>query len=284
LDAIIDAKFEEVHNRTEDYQNISPAPYSVKRDLANRIQMRAQLTPISAHSRLGFKPLQLTTTDQPQSLQPICMEIRLFTRGDGSYCSPPIFIGEFITPYLPGCLRIPVTYNSMFSSASNLIMRTRPYVDIRELYNIRIVDPSYTYLSLDTQYTVRGTNIPRRYNKFIPGIGPNREGQLIIIMEVTVDISPKFEIIEVNNLITPKRNENKSPRRTPVSSRLGPPVKRPFDPSRRHNPAMTTPEARAKPEPRPSPRQRTHSHQHKSKHSRSVLKNRIPLKPRSINF
>jgi hypothetical protein len=172
----------------------------------------------------------------------------------------------------------------MINNASNLILRTRPYIDIQTLYEVRIVDPSYTYLSLDTQYTVRGEHIPRRYNKFIPSIAPNHEGQLIIVMEVTVDLSPKYDVIEVDTLLTPKRDENSPPKRTPVSSRLGPPVKRSFHSHKRYRPRQT-PEARATPEPRSSPERRSSQQHPKSRHQpASLLKNRQPLKPRSLNF
>ena len=285
LDSIINDRFEQIHNRTEDYPDISPAPYSVKRNLAHKLQHKQQFRPASAHSRLGYKPLQLNTNDQfshNHQSQPICIEVRLFTRSSLSYFSSNTFIGEFIIPYLPGCIRIPATYTSMMVKADNLISQTKPYSEISRLYDMILTDPAYSYLSYDSQYTVKGDNIPRRFNKYIPEIRTNEVGQLIIIMIVTVDLTPKYDIVDISTISQRSPDENIPPSPVPMSSRLGPPVQRMFYAHKIYRakpklPSSSTP--KATPERKSTPKRQSSKPEQKS-----ILKNKQPLKPKSLQF
>ena len=90
------------------------------------------------------------------------------------------------------------------------------------------MDPAYTYATYHSQYTVNNMNVPRRYNKYIPDPRINSEGQLTMIMIVTVDLKPKYSIIDIRPATDNQHDENLQPQNVPMSSRLGPPVQRSF--------------------------------------------------------
>jgi len=188
------------------------------------------------------------------------MDVKLFTRSSLDVFSSTTFIGNFITPFIPGCLRIPESYTSMMVKATNLINQTKPYADIGNLYDIRLTEPAYTYKTYFSQYTVKGSDIPRKYNKYIPDICSHSGGLLTVTMTVTVDLNPKYSIVDVRQLQAHTADENTPP--VPVTSRLGPPVQRSFATSKMYKTPQKTETNEVTPEP----------------------KNRRPLKPKSLQF
>jgi len=228
LDAIIESKFEKPNNRKDDLTEIKPAPYCVKQQKAQELKKRP--IPQFKPEDLEPIPLQLTTTDQIHKRRynaPDHIDVKFFSRNDHHFFSANTMIGHFIVPYLHGCLRSTETYHSMLVKASDLLKQTKPYSSIRNFFNIKISEPSFTFETSHSQYTVSDNLIPRRYNKYIPDPRLTSEGTFTIIMIATIELIPVYSILDVRTMSnTP--DENQRPQQVPITNRLGPPVQRSF--------------------------------------------------------
>ena len=191
------------------------------------------------------------TISNPRSLTllPTYIEVRLFTRQEATKKSNLInFFTTFMIPFLPGCLRESSTYFVMDTQAANLIKRSRIFQKVSSFFNIFIQRPTYTFsTSTGAQFVVTESIVPRFLNKAIPDPAYTNTDILPLVMTVTVDVSPRFNLHEVRHLIQQSQQQPISVPQTPevtylktqpVSSRLGPPVPRFFSSTPNGNPQV----------------------------------------------
>ena len=191
------------------------------------------------------------TITNPRSLTllPSYIEVRLFTRQETTKKSNLInFFTTFLIPFLPGCLKENATYYVMDTQAATLIKRARIFQKIAPFYNIFIQRPTYTFsTSTGAQFMVTESIVPRFFNKAIPDPAYTNTDILPLIMTVTVDISAKYNLHEIRQLMdeaqrrptpTPPSPDVTFLKSQPVSSRLGPPVPRLFPASPNDHPVI----------------------------------------------
>ena len=195
-----------------------------------------------------LEPLPTENLQAPNWHQPTYIDVKLFVRQDSSKRSPTtVPAGSFMIPYLPGSLRDTNTYRNMVELATTLVKRSRPYQKASSFFYVYIVRPTFAYITKSGhQFTVTEVMLTKTLNKSIPSPRITESDCIQLIMVVTADLSPKYNLHHIKSLLNqPQQHQQMAQQHQqtvqqsngPVHSRLGPPVVREFQ---RLLPANTT--------------------------------------------